>query len=78
MGVFEFIHANYWPLMLLCVVVFVGGLILYLVGKSLQHRGERQVTEAWCRGEGGGRFTGPSTPPEYLYPPVESYQEYSR
>lgn len=58
MEFFRFVQVNFWPLMMLCALVAAVGIVLIVVGKLMQWRGEslmRQHHE------------------DYLYPPVEDY-----
>lgn len=58
----QFIQANFWLLLALCVGVFVFGLVLMLMGHAIQRHGEKMMTRA----QGVGYE-------EPLYPPVENY-----
>lgn len=47
MDILRQIHANFWPLMAICVAVFVAGLLLYVIGKIIQGMGEQKMDQ--CR-----------------------------
>lgn len=79
----HFIAANYLLLLLGCAALFVLGLVLYIVGKLVQHKGERLMAEAMYAPEDVQGFEplpfNPQVPEaeswgEYappIYPPVE-------
>lgn len=53
----ELVQANYLALMLGCLVLFIMGFGLWVVGLLMQRQGHRLMSEN-LEG-GGGRFTGP-------------------
>jgi len=80
MHVLQFIQANFWILLAMCGVVFILGVVLWLIGNAMVREGERRMRFAqehrhreMMAMNGGGRFTGPSSS-EYVYPPVQDHE----
>lgn len=82
MHVLQFIQANFWILLAMCGVVFVLGIVLWIIGNAMVREGQRRMLFAqeyrhreMMAMNGGGRFTGPPSPQsEYLYPPVQDHE----
>lgn len=79
MHVLQFIQANFWILLAMCGVVFVLGLVLWVIGALMRREGERRMRLAQDQHRetmGGGRFTGPHPRLESdcVYPPVQEHE----